>query len=83
MLLTVTFVCILCKLNKEEKEIRVLETYSRIMEVEEGDVVCLERSYVNGVQTYTLTFFGPNQVQVSPACFTIIQNVNDSEKVYP
>ena len=51
--------------------------------MEEGDVVCLERSYVNGVQTYTLTFFGPNQVQVSPACFTIIQNVNDSEKVYP
>ena len=69
--------------SNKEKRIPGLGNLFKDYEVEEGDVVCLERSYVNGVQTYTLTFFGPNQVQVSPACFTIIQNVNDSEKVYP
>lgn len=69
--------------SNKEKRIPGLGNLFKDYEVEEGDVVCLERSYVNGVQTYTRTFFGPNQVQVSPACFTIIQNVNDSEKVYP
>ena len=69
--------------SNKEKRIPGLGNLFKDYEVEEGDVVCLERSYVNGVQTYTLTFFGPNQIQVSPACFTIIQNVNDSEKVYP
>lgn len=69
--------------SNKEKRIPGLGNLFKDYEEEEGDVVCLERSYVNGVQTYTLTFFGPNQVQVSPACFTIIQNVNDSEKVYP
>lgn len=69
--------------SNKEKRIPGLGNLFKDYEVEEGDVVCLERSYVYGVPTYTLTFFGPNQVQVSPACFTIIQNVNDSEKVYP
>ena len=69
--------------SNKEKRIPGLGNLFKDYEVEEGDVVCLERSYVNGVQTYTLTFFCPNQVQISPACFTIIQNENDSEKVYP
>lgn len=69
--------------SNREKRIPGLGTLFKDYEVEEGDVVCLERNSTNGVPTYTLTFFGPNQVQVSPACFTITQDLPESASVQP
>ena len=64
--------------SNKEKRIPGLGNLFNEYEVQEGDVVCLERNSVNGFPTYTLTFFGPNQVQVSPACFTITQDIAES-----
>lgn len=64
--------------SNKEKRIPGLGNLFKDYEVEEGDVVCLERNSANGVPTYTLTFFGPNQVQVSPTCFTITQDIPES-----
>lgn len=69
--------------SNREKRIPGLGTLFKDYEVEEGDVVCLERNSTNGVPTYTLTFFGPNQVQVSPACFTITEDLPESASVQP
>lgn len=64
--------------SNKEKRIPGLGNLFNEYKVQEGDVVCLERNSVNGFPTYTLTFFGPNQVQVSPACFTITQDIAES-----
>lgn len=69
--------------SNKEKRIPGLGNLFKDYEVEEGDVVCLERNSTNGVPTYTLTFFGPNQIQVSPACFTITQDIPESVSVQP
>lgn len=67
--------------SNKEKRIPGLGNLFKEYEVEEGDVVCLERNSTSGVPTYTLTFFGPNQVQVSPACFTITKEIPESASV--
>ena len=67
--------------SNKEKRIPGLGNLFKDYEVEEGDVVCLERNSTSGVPTYTLTFFGPNQVQVSPACFTITKEIPESASV--
>lgn len=67
--------------SNKEKRISGLGNLFKDYEVEEGDVVCLERNSTSGVPTYTLTFFGPNQVQVSPACFTITKEIPESASV--
>lgn len=69
--------------SNKEKRIPGLGILFKDYEVEEGDVVCLERNSTNGVPTYTLTFFGSDQVQVSPACFTITQDIPESASVQP
>ena len=69
--------------SNKEKRIPGLGNLFKDYEVEEGDVVCLERNSTNGVPTYTLTFFGSDQVQVSPACFTITQDIPESASVQP
>ncbi len=69
--------------SNKEKRIPGLGNLFKDYEVEEGDVVCLERNSTNGVPTYTLTFFGSDQVQVSPACFTIAQDIPESASVQP
>lgn len=69
--------------SNKEKRIPGLGILFKDYEVEEGDVVCLERNSTNGGPTYTLTFFGSNQVQVSPACFTITQDIPESASVQP
>ena len=69
--------------SNKEKRIPGLGNLFKDYEVEEGDVVCLERYSTNGVPTYTLTFFGPDQIQVSPACFTITQDIPESARVLP
>ncbi len=66
--------------SNKEKRIPGLGNLFKDYEVEEGDVVCLERYSTNGVPTYTLTFFGPDQIQVSPACFTITKDVQEYDK---
>lgn len=67
--------------SNKEKRIPGLGKLFKDYEVEEGDVVCLERNSTNGVPTYTLTFFGPNQVQVSPSCCTITQDITESNNI--
>ncbi len=67
--------------SNKEKRIPGLGNIFKDYEVEEGDVVCLERNSTSGVPTYTLTFFGPNQVKVSPACFTITKEIPESASV--
>lgn len=69
--------------SNKEKRIPGLGNLFKDYEVEEGDVVCLERNSTSGVPTYTLTFFGPDQIQVSPACFTITQDIPESTSVQP
>lgn len=69
--------------SNKEKRIPGLGNLFKDYEVEEGDVVCLERNSTNGFPTYTLTFFGPDQIQVSPACFTITQDIPESVSVQP
>ncbi len=69
--------------SNKEKRIPGLGNLFKDYEVEEGDIVCLERNSTNGVPTYTLTFFGPDQIQVSPACFTITQDIPESVIVQP
>ena len=69
--------------SNKEKRIPGLGNLFKDYEVEEGDVVCLERNSTSGVPNYTLTFFGPDQVQVSPACFTITQDIPESASVQP
>lgn len=65
--------------SNKEKRIPGLGNLFKDYEVEEGDVVCLERNSTSGVPTYTLTFFGPDQVQVSPTCFTITKDVQEAD----
>lgn len=67
--------------SNKEKRIPGLGILFKDYEVEEGDVICLERNSTSGVPTYTLTFFGPDQVQVSPACFTITKEIPESASV--
>lgn len=69
--------------SNKEKRIPGLGNLFKDYEVEEGDVVCLERNSTSGDPTYTLTFFGPDQIQVSPACFTITQDIPESTSVQP
>lgn len=69
--------------SNKEKRIPGLGNLFKDYEVEEGDVVCLERNSTSGVPTYTLTFFGPDQIQVSPARFTITQDIPESTSVQP
>lgn len=67
--------------SNKEKRIPGLGNLFKDYEVEEGDVVCLERNSTSGDPTYTLTFFGPDQIQVSPACFTITKEIPESASV--
>lgn len=69
--------------SNKEKRIPGLGNLFKDYEVEECDVVCLERNSTSGDPTYTLTFFGPDQIQVSPACFTITQDIPESTSVQP
>ena len=69
--------------SNKEKRIPGLGNLFKDYEVEEGDVVCLERNSTSGDPTYTLTFFGPDQIQVSPACFTITQDIPESTSIQP
>lgn len=69
--------------SNKEKRIPGLGNLFKDYEVEEGDVVCLERNSTSGVPTYTLTFFGSDQIQVSPACFTITQDRPQSISAQP
>lgn len=69
--------------SNKEKRIPGLGNLFKDYKVEEGDVVCLERNSTSGDPTYTLTFFGPDQIQVSPACFTITQDIPESTSIQP
>lgn len=66
--------------SNKEKRIPGLGNLFKEYDVKEGDVVCLKRISVNGTLSFILTFFGPDQIQVSPTSFTITQDVSVMDK---